>query len=181
MFGSSTERMMVSVILNLVILLVLLVVLYLLLRPIIHGAIYLPTTPVNVEKMVALADIRPGQSVVDLGSGDGRLLIACARRGSRAEGYEINPFLVIRSRRAIRKAGLQNLAVVHWKSFWHADFARFDVVMLYGITYIMEGLQKKFIRELNPGAKIVSNVFQFPGWRPIAEDGNVFLYDIKKS
>lgn len=167
--------------LNLALLLILLVAMYLLLRPVIHGAIYLPTTRANVEKMMALADIRPGQIVVDIGSGDGRLLLACAQRGAHAEGFEINPLLVFRSRRLIRAAGLEKLAVVHWQSFWRADLARFDVVLLYGITNIMRGLERKLNRELKPGARVVSNVFQFPDWQPIAQAGDVFLYEIKKS
>ena len=63
-----------------------------------RGAIYFPNTPANVEVAMTLAGIGPGVHVVDLGSGDGRLLVACAERGAAAEGYEINPFLVRRSR-----------------------------------------------------------------------------------
>jgi precorrin-6B methylase 2 len=163
---------------NFAIIIVLAATIYLLARPIVRGAIYFPTTPKNVEVAMKLAAIGPGMCVVDLGSGDGRLLIACAEHGAYAEGYEVNPFLVRSSRQLIRAKGLEKLAVVHWKSFWHADLAKFDTVFVYGIPYIMKGLEKKFIHELKPGAKIVSNVFQFPGWKPIAEEGNVYMYEV---
>jgi precorrin-6B methylase 2 len=147
-------------------------------RPIVRGAIYFPTTPKNVDIMIALAGVRSGMRIADFGSGDGRLLIACAERGAFAEGYEINPMLVHQSRRAIRRKGLSRLAVVHWKSLWKADSSKSDVIFVYGIPYIMKGLEKKFARELKPGTKIVSNVFRFPGWKSIAQEGNVFLYEV---
>src|SRR5581483_7245070 len=144
--------MAVSVVLGLHIfgIIILLIALYFLLRPIVHGAVYFPTSPKRVGMMLALAEVRAGETVVDLGSGDGRILIACAERGAVAVGYEVNPWLVWRSRRAIRRAGVGKLATVRWESFWRADLARYDVVMLYGITYIMRDLEKKFARELRP-------------------------------
>lgn len=162
---------------------ILLLVIYFLGRPIIRGAIYFPTSPRSVREMLALADPKPGDRVVDLGSGDGRILIAFAERGASAVGYEINPVLVWRSRGAIARAGFGDegkngggSAVVHWESFWNADLSQFDTVIVYGIPYIMRGLQRKLERELHPGAKIISNAFQFPGWTPVATEQKIFLY-----
>jgi SAM-dependent methyltransferase len=163
---------------NFAIIIVLAVTIYMLARPIVRGAMYFPTTSKNVEVAMRLTGVGTGVRVVDLGSGDGRLLVACAERGACVEGYEINPTLVWRSRRMIREKNLRGQASVHWKSFWRVDLSKFDVVFVYGIPYIMKGLEKKFIRELKPGTKIVSNVFQFPGWTPVAQEGNVFLYQI---
>jgi len=167
-----------SIIYNLAVVISLLVVLYLLLRPVICGTIYFPTTPANIDIAMKLAAIGPGTQVVDLGSGDGRLLIACAERGAHAEGYEVNPFLVHSSRQAIRAKGLGHLAVVHAKSMWRADLSKFDVVFVYGIPHIMKGLEKKFTGELKPGTKIVSNVFRLPDWKPVAQEGSVYLYEV---
>jgi hypothetical protein len=175
-FPCYTTYMLVSVI----VILILLAAIYLLARPVIRGAIFFPTTRRNVEVMLDMASLRQGARIADLGSGDGRILIACARRGMRAEGYEINPILVFRSRWAIQKAGFRNFAVVHWKSFWRADLAPFDAIFVYGIPYIMDGLRNKLERELRPGAKIVSNVFPFPGWEPVEkqEKEKIYLYKI---
>jgi SAM-dependent methyltransferase len=167
------------VIINVIVVLVLLGVIYLLGRPIVRGAIYFPTSHVQVDIMVRMASLRRRDRVADLGSGDGRLLIACARRGIRAEGYEINPILIFLSRRRIRQAGVKDLAAVHWKSFWRVDLAPYNVVFVYGIPYIMDGLRRKLERELRPGTKVISNAFLFPGWFPSAKEGKISLYTIK--
>lgn len=143
---------------------------YLLLRPLINGAVYFPTSETSVQTMLRLANIKRGEKVVDLGSGDGRILLAFARAGGEAHGYEINPILVWRSRRAIREAGLEGKTFVHWKSFWRADLSPFDVVIVYGIPYIMKKLEGKLGKELKTGARVLSNVYPFPGRRPTAEE-----------
>ncbi len=150
-----------TLICELIAVIILLLVIYFLGRPIIRGAIYFPTSTRSVETMLRFAEIRSGDKVVDLGSGDGRILIAAAKAGAEAVGYEINPILVRRSRRAIARAGIS--ATVYWESFWRADLSQFDVVIVYGIPYIMKDLQKKLERELQPGTKIISNAFTFPG------------------
>lgn len=157
---------------------VLLVIIYFIARPMVHGAIYFPTSTRNIETIVRLAQIKPGQKIVDLGSGDGRILIALARAGAIAIGYEINPALVRSSRRAIARAGLSKNVTVHWKSFWRADLSQYDTVVVYGIPYIMNKLSKKMERELKPGTKIVSNIYSFHRWKPVAKDGEVYLYEV---
>lgn len=152
---------------------------YLLARPVVRGAIFFPTSNRNIEAMMNMISLRRDGRIADLGSGDGRVLIACARQGIRAEGFEINPILVFLSRRRIRNAHMEHLATVHWKSFWRADLSAFNAIFVYGIPRIMGGLQKKLSRELRPGAKVVSNVFPFPEWTPIAQRGKVYLYKIE--
>lgn len=146
------------------------------LLPSAKGAPFAVTDDETIRKMLALAGVHRGEKAADLGSGDGRIVIALARAGAEAHGYEINPLLVIRARRRIREAGLQNKAFVHWKSFWRVDFSSFRVVTLYGITYIMKGLEEKLKKELTSGARVVSNYFQFPSWTEAAHDGKARLY-----
>lgn len=145
-------------------------------RPMLRGAIYFPTTSRGVDEMMRLAGIRAGETVVDIGSGDGRVLIAAAQLGATSIGYEINPWLVWRSRRAITQAAVADRATVHWKSLWDADLSRCDVVIVYGIPYIMNGLRKKFERELRPGTRILSNAFEIPGWTPDASERKIIRY-----
>ena len=88
-----------------------------------RGAPFVPSGSETVKRMVKLGDIHWGEKAADLGSGDGRIVIGLAKAGAEAHGYEINPFLVLWSRRQIRRAGLSDKAFVHWTSFWKQDYA----------------------------------------------------------
>ncbi len=167
-----------AVILPLIALGALLFILYVLIRPITKGAIYFPTRKDAIETMAQMANARPGMKLVDIGSGDGRIIIAFAKMGLETHGYEINPLLVMQSRRAIKKAGLEGKTFVHGESFWHADLSKFDIVTVYGIGKIMEPLGEKLKRELKPGAKIISNVYQFHGLKEIEREGYVRRYSV---
>ncbi len=146
------------------------------LLPTIGGAIYVPSKDAQVERMLKLAQIRTGMKAVDLGSGDGRIVIVLARAGAEAHGYEINPLLVIWSRMKVKAAGLDKLAKIHWASFWHVNFSGFQLVTLFGISYIMKDLEKKLQKELPPGSQVICNSFPFPDWQVAKKDEGVYLY-----
>jgi cyclopropane fatty-acyl-phospholipid synthase-like methyltransferase len=139
------------------------------------GAPFLPTTQAKVEQMILAAKILPGERLADIGSGDGRILIAAAKAGAIAHGYEINPFLIWWSRIKIRQAGLSDRAFVHWKNFWLQDLSEYDIITVFGITNIMPDLEKKLQKELQPGARVICNIFPFPNW-PRSENKEVYLY-----
>lgn len=133
----------------------------------------------NDEAMRAiseLAALRPGETVVDLGSGDGRVLAAAARSGCKAVGYEINPFLVLWSRTVLWRLGLADRASVRLGDFWHADIRTADVVIVYGFSTIMARFERKFEGELKPGSRVVSSFYRLPTWRPSRGSGRVTLY-----
>lgn len=153
---------------------------YLLIRPTIRGAVYYPTRPESVERMMRLANAKPGDRITDLGSGDGRILIAFAKEGIEAHGFEVNPILVWKSRRAIRRAGFDKIAIVCWQSFWSVSLDPYDIVTVFGIPHIMKQLKKKLERELKPGSRVVSNVFKFPDWKPDLEEKGVYRYVIRQ-
>ena len=138
---------------------------------------FVRTTPETVTRMVALCEIRDGHKAADLGSGDGRVVIALARAGAEAHGYEINPFLVLWSRFRVRRAGLSDRATIHWKSFWKHDFSSFRVVTVFGTLRVMERLEQKLRAELKPGARVVSNLFQLPTWPHLSKENSVYLYE----
>jgi cyclopropane fatty-acyl-phospholipid synthase-like methyltransferase len=144
--------------------------------PFFRGAPYAPTDKKGIDIMVKLADIKPGDKAVDIGSGDGRLVTALARAGAQVEGYEINPLLVLFSRQRIIKAELTDKATIIKKSIWEADYSPYNVVLLFGIPYIMKRLTEKFEAELKPGTRIVSNRFTIPGWKPVKSENNIYLY-----
>lgn len=148
----------------------------------IRGAFYAPTPMSKVTSMVELVQKwqkktkKPVTKMVDLGSGDGRIVLAFAQAGIRAEGWDINPVLVWYARLKIWHAHTQHPAPIYLKDFWHENLNSFDVVTLYGITRIMPKLEKKFDQELKPGAIVISNHFQFPHWVAKDKIGDVILY-----
>ncbi|OGL72931.1 hypothetical protein A3E39_03440 [Candidatus Uhrbacteria bacterium RIFCSPHIGHO2_12_FULL_60_25] len=176
-FGVTMSRMDAGLALKLLELALILGVDGYLLYFLLRGAPYLPTKKDGVAKMVALARVGHGMKAADLGSGDGRIVIALAKTGAEAHGYEVNPFLVWWSRRKIRAAGVADRAFIHRKSFWSTSFESFDAVTVFGITHIMKRLEKKLRRELRPNARVVSNGFVFPIWTPVTDDGCIYLYE----
>jgi precorrin-6B methylase 2 len=148
--------------------------------PMYRGAVYVPSKPEAISAMLSLAGLKPGMKVADLGCGDGRVLVAFAQKGIEAHGYEVNPLLVWRAKRAIHKAGVKKLAFVHLKSYWDVDLSDYDVVTVYGITYIMESLEDKLRSELGPGAKVLSNYFKFPNWKSNKTINGVYRYVLNR-
>lgn len=141
------------------------------------GAPYVPTHPKRVGRMIALAEIRPTDRVADLGSGDGRIVIAAAGAGARqVVGYEVDGALVAQSRTGIEEKGLASVARIEKSSFWQADLRSCDVVFCFQIPYAMDRIRRKLEQELKPGARIVSNGFKIPGWPILREEDHVFLY-----
>jgi cyclopropane fatty-acyl-phospholipid synthase-like methyltransferase len=140
------------------------------------GAHYVPTSDARMERMLRLARLSAGDRFVDIGSGDGKLVIAAAQMGADAYGYELNPVMVLVSKANIQKAGLSGKAHIYWKDFWHEDLSSFDVVTVYGIPHIMGMLEKKLQRELREGGRVASNAFPFPSWKEEAREGGVFVY-----
>ncbi len=114
----------------------------------------------------------------DLGSGDGRIVIALARQGAEAHGFEVNPVLTLISLRNIRRAGFHGRAFIHWKSFWRADLSRFDVVTLFQGSFVMRRLEAKVRKELAPGARVVSDYWGFPTMTAERVEGTVVCYRI---
>lgn len=147
-------------------------------RTTIGGAPYAPLGKEKIDTMINLLDIKKGDKVVDLGSGDGRIVIGLARKGAQAHGYEINPLLVVISKYKINKAGLGKNAFIHMKSYWNEDVSKFDAITLFGAPHIMKKLKGKFEKELKPGTKIVSNYFKFPDWNFIKEKDKIYFYII---
>lgn len=168
--------MILSIVLIAVVILLGFIFLFSCVLPVLRGAPFVPTHKERVEKAIKLIGLGPNQKIIDLGSGDGRVLIAAAKKGAKSYGSEINPLLVWRTKFKIKKEGLQSVAFCNWKSFWSQDLSSFDVVFVYGISHIMKWLERKLQRELKPGAKVVSFVFSFPSWQPSSAEDGIFIY-----
>jgi len=140
------------------------------------GAPYVPTASDRVIDMVRLADVRPGELAVDLGSGDGRIVIALAKAGAEVHGYEINPVLVLWARFRIYREGVGDRAQIYWRSFWGADLSEYQLISIYGNHQMMKRLEEKLYHELAPNARLVSCEFPFPRWRPLRIANEIYLY-----
>lgn len=146
--------------------------------PMILGAPFVPIDTAVLKKMVALLRVQPGEKAADLGSGDGRVVIELAKAGAKAQGYEINLFLVLASRRNIRKAKVSGEASIYWRNFWRQDLSSFQVITLFGMPHMMKRLQEKLTKELKPGARVVSHQFMFPDWPVSQQEPQLYLYRV---
>ena len=131
--------------------------------------VWVPTPQALVEKMLDLAKVTPQDVVMDLGSGDGRNIIAAAKRGARAIGVEYNPDMVSLSRRTAEKEGVADKATFIEGDMYEADISKATVMALFLLTENMEQLLPKFL-SLKPGSRIVANTFGFRSWEPDATE-----------
>lgn len=141
------------------------------------GAVYYPSTNNSVKDMLKISKLTPEDTLIDLGSGDGRILIAAARLGARAIGYEINPFLVIRSRRLIKQLKLDKFASVKWKSFWKADFNEATIITVYLFPHLMKRLQTQFRKKLRHPLRVICNDYPFPNLTPTLISKKIYLFN----
>jgi SAM-dependent methyltransferase len=125
--------------------------------------IWVPTPPTLVEKMLDMAAVTANDYVVDLGSGDGRNVIAAAKRGARALGVEYDENLVRVSRRAAAAEGVAERASFVQGDMFEADISKATVLALFLLPDNLERLKPKFER-LRPGTRIVNNGYQIAGW-----------------
>jgi len=127
--------------------------------------VWVPTPTEMVQKMMELADVTSRDFVIDLGSGDGRNIIAAAKRGANALGVEYNPDMVELSKRLATEAGVAEKAQFVQGDMFKADFSKADVLALFLLPSNLLQLRSKFL-ELRPGARIVSNTFFIQDWTP---------------
>ena len=128
---------------------------------------YKPTPLEIVERMLELAKVRNDDVVYDLGSGDGRILIAAAKKyGARAVGFELNPKLVERSRANVRKAGVEHLVEIRHQDVMTVDFSEATVVTVYLLPEVNKRLAPLLRKQLRPGARVVASVFDLGDWSP---------------
>ncbi len=145
-----------------------------------HNPVFIPSADNQLEIMLNIAKIKPNAKLLDLGSGDGKVVIALAQHfpQSRIIGVELNPFLARSSRKAVSELRLSKQITIIQQSFWQTDLRPFDVVFLYGTSYIMEKLEKKVQQEMRPNTQFVSNTFQFPNLKPVKIKDQVRLYKL---
>ena len=141
------------------------------------GAPWVPTPYKIIKKMLLLAEVKPGDIVYDLGSGDGRIIIEAARSfGAKAVGIEIDPLRFIWAKAKIFFLGLSGRVDVLFGNFFKINISDADIVAIYLLPDTNVKLIDKFVRELQPGTRIVSNTFTLPGLKIINRDERLKIY-----
>jgi SAM-dependent methyltransferase len=138
------------------------------------GAPYLPTLRPQVGAALELVDLKPGQTLIELGCGDGRVLVAAAQRGANAVGYELNPLMAaiawLRTRRYRRQV------TIIWNNFWRTEWPPAEVIFAFLLPRYMSKLDKKCMQYSHKPVKLASFAFQIPGKPPSIQKQGVFLY-----
>lgn len=134
------------------------------------GAPYLPTKKKTIEDAFKLADLQPGQTLLELGSGDGRVLLAAAKRGVYAIGYELNPILVVWS--WLITLRYRRLVKVRWGNYWLANWPETDVVYVFLLQKYMKKLDNKIVQTYFAPHRKCSNGSERRAATPDASDAH---------
>ena len=150
---------------------------------------YVPSPPQIVEEMLKIAEVDEMDTVYDLGSGDGRIVITAAQQfGARAVGVEIDHKLIEQTQAKLRELNLSNRVEIIEQDAMKVDLAPASVVTLYLLTSSNELLRPSLEKSLKPGARVVSHDFRISGWKPSrtevirgeARTHTIYLYEVGK-
>ncbi|MGV8091485.1 MAG: SAM-dependent methyltransferase [Mangrovibacterium sp.] len=128
---------------------------------------YVPTNQETVEKMLELADVKPGDVVYDLGCGDGRIVITAAKKfGATGVGVDLNPQRIEEANENAEAAGVADKVTFIQGDLFEFDFSKANVLTLYLLPSVNLELMPKVKRELKPGSRVVSHDFDMGDWKP---------------
>ena len=164
-----------------VILIVIIVIGFSAVWPSLVGAPWVPISKATARKMLELAEVTSEDTVADLGSGDGRIILLAAEEfWAHCLGIEVDPLRVLWSRGIIRRRGLRDSVKVIWGNFYNQSLADATVITIFQGQAINNRLKAKFEAELSPGTRVVSYSFPFNGWTPVetVDTPRLFLYII---
>jgi len=131
---------------------------------------YIPTPGDVIPKMLTLASVKPDETVFDLGSGDGRMVIAAAKDfHARVVGVEVRRRLVRECRRKVKEMGLSHQIMISCRNFKKVSLRKADVLALFLSSYTLNLLAPKFLKELRAGVRIVNFDYPISGWTPARE------------
>ena len=148
-----------------------------------QDVIYVPTSDTVVNAMLKLANVTKDDVVYDLGSGDGRIVIAAARNyGARGVGIDIDPERIEESNENATKAGVTDKVEFIEADLFESDFSEASVVTLYLLSSLNEKLQPILMQQLKPGTRIVSHAFDMGDWEPeetqMVDGTTIYLWKI---
>lgn len=141
------------------------------------GAPYLPTLRKQTDDALDLLNLKPGQTLLELGCGDGRVMVAAAKRGLHVTGYELNPILVVVARIATWR--YRKTTRVVWGNFWRSAWPQADGIFVFLLDKYMPKLDQRITMQRavqTKGIRLVSFTFQIPNKKPSKVDGGLYLY-----
>jgi hypothetical protein len=141
------------------------------------GAPYLPTLKPQIKAAIELSNLQSGQTLIELGCGDGRLLVAAAKQGIKTVGYEINPILALIAWARTRRYS-KNIKIV-WGNFWHQPWPPADCIFVFLVDRYMPRLDKSIKDYEHTPVRLVSFAFKIPGRPIIRQKHGVYLYQYK--
>jgi SAM-dependent methyltransferase len=130
--------------------------------------VWVPTPQAVVDLMLDLAKLTPQDYVIDLGSGDGRVVVSAARRGARAFGVELNADLVQLASNWAKQEGVADRAQFHVRDLFETDIAQASVLTMYLLPHLNLRLRPTILSVLKPGSRVVSHAFHMGDWQPDA-------------
>ena len=148
------------------------------------GAPWVISSKETINQMLSMAELKEGETLYDLGAGDGRILIQAAQNYSaNAVGVEIDPIRCILAKIFIRQKNLNKLAKMRWGNIFSTKLENADVITLYLTRDTNLNLREHFEKNAAPGTRIVSNAFTIPGWTPAKIDNRnlIFMYIVGKT
>lgn len=129
---------------------------------------YVPTPQEVVERMLELAQVKKGDVVYDLGSGDGRIVVTAAKKyGVKAIGFEIDPERIKESRENIKKAGVEHLVEIRQQDIRTVDLSGATVLTLYLLPEVNLMIRPNIWKQMKPGSRVVSHDFDMGDWKPL--------------
>jgi hypothetical protein len=131
---------------------------------------YVPTPQDVVERMLDMANVKAGEYLIDLGSGDGRIVVTAAQRGARAYGVDLDPQRVKEGVANAAKAGVSDRATFEVKDLFDTDLSKADVVTTYLLPLVNMDLRPRLLTQMRPGARLVTHAFHMGEWWPDATD-----------
>ena len=138
------------------------------------GAPYLPTLAPQVAAALELADLKSGQTLLELGCGDGKVLIAAAKQGVDVVGYELNPILAVIA--WIRTRRYRSQVKIIWGDFWTRSWPPAEAIFVFLLPRYMEKLHKKCVQYDQKPVKLVSFAFEVPDKKPVRKKAGLYLY-----
>lgn len=146
---------------------------------------YVPTPENVVERMLELTNVGPGDYVIDLGSGDGRIVIGAAKRGAVGHGIDLNPTRIREAKENASKAGVSDRVVFVEGDLFEADVSKATVITMYLLSTVNLKLRPVLLEKLRPGTRIVSHSFSMGEWEPdvhsVVNNRNVYYWVIPAS
>lgn len=137
---------------------------------------YVPTPETVVDEMLGLAKVGPGDTVIDLGSGDGRIVIEAAKRGARAVGIDIDPERIKEANENAKQNGVQDKVKFIRQNLFDADIKPATVLTMYLLPSVNMKLRPKILSDLRPGTRVVSHAFDLGDWKPDKKQEQVYLW-----